>query len=450
MTSEQQELGRSLRRPLPVKVSKVQFPFAVGLLLGLSAALVGVQWHVGPLSLSQIIAILVAALVVLRYPDRIRLYRPSMVDVSMLAFVVLMLAIEIFNAQQLLREPAPHVSFTWMVLYAAFFAARVTAETHEGCFSLLCGISAVAPAVAVFGVLQTLNLSWVIDLTVLLTEGGSSALDRYFAEGMLVRATGLIGHWTGFGSYLAAMALCLTVRMRLFGSRWQSILSLAVIGAGVVSTLTISVIVIYAGVVVVYFIGEKRVGRLMVFLAASAASIAFIFGDELTRRLDQQYGSGGNSIAASSGLIPETLVFRMSIWKNETIPAIAERFLTGWGPGAYGGSSDWVITPQTIVWKSSESQWFGILMHAGIVGFFAMAWLLVSFFRATRSSPFGVRILVNLFLALCFITSLTVSVFTNAGLGGALIPLLGAVTGRYARDMEPQSNVPMVALHDCR
>lgn len=450
MTSGRQELARSPRRQLLDSGSQGHFSFVVGIMLGTSAAIVGVQWHVVPLSPSQLIVIAAAALVVFKYPERVRKYQPNMIDCSMVVFIFIMLTVEVFNAQQLLREPAPYVSFTWLGLYLAFIAARLTSETREECLSLLGGMLIMAPIVAVLGVLQTLNLPWVINLTVLLTEGGPSALDRYLEEGMLVRATGLTGHWTGFGSYLAAMALCAVVRMRLFGSHWRSILSLAVIGAGVVSTLTISVIAIYASVVVLYFVGEKRIGRLALFMAVSVGVVASTFSDEVTRRFDQQYGSGATSMAASSGIIPETLVFRMSVWKNETIPAISERFLSGWGAGVYGGRTGWLITPDTIVWKSSESQWFGIFMQAGFLGFIAMTFLLVSFFIVIRYFPRGARGMVTCFLLFCFMTSLTVSVFTNAGLGGALIPLLGALSGTFALGMEREPDALKVSRYNNR
>lgn len=428
-------LDRTEGRPQVSRMKRLSAPaglnFAafVGLLLGISASVVGVRFSVASLNLSSWIVLVSLVITIARHPQRLISYRFGTADYAILAFIFIMLSTEVLNAEQLLREVNPYIAVNWAFLYAAYLATRIVCMSHDESVRFLEGVVLLAPFISIFGILQTIQIPLVIDITMAATSGGASALERFTEDDKLIRATALIGHWTGFGSYLTAMTVGILVLVRLKGTTIRTIGSLIVLGLGIIATLTFSVIICYFILVITFFLSRRQLGRLALFLAMFGSGAAVWFGDVINQRLFQQYGQNSGAYASSSGIIPETLVYRISIWVNETIPSILERPLFGWGNGVYSAGHTWPINPTDIVWNSPESQWFGIAMQAGVAGLTGLAFVVISMFVVIRNFMSGLRLLATIYILVCLVTSFTVSQFTNAGLPGVLVLLLACLAG---------------------
>lgn len=410
------------------EIRRSRLPLFLGSLLGLAVSSVGVRWSVGPFNASLLVGFLALSIIGVLHFDVLSRYRLRVLDIALIVFVVVMYLTELVNAEQLIRGANPYLSYMWTFYLFAYISVRLVVQSKEALVSFLNGFVVVAPFMSIFAMLQTLRVPTVVDLTLSLTSGGASALSQFGDEARLVRSTGLIGHWTGFGSYLCVATLALLVLMSLDGSSVRRVAFLLLIGLGITTTYTFSVIFIYLGLVACHYLQMRKPARLFILTILGIFLALFAFGDAIMRRITEQYGANNGAFASSAGLIPETLVYRMRVWGNETIPAISERPLTGWGHAVYGELGEWPIGPHSILWTSPESQWFGILMQGGILGGTVLLFVIWACIALARQLPSAQRLLFYVFIFSCVFVSFTVPQFTNTGLPYALIVLLGGVS----------------------
>jgi hypothetical protein len=286
-------------------------------------------------------------------------------------------------------------------------------------------------------VLQAFRVSAATDLVLSITDsqGAESRLDR----GAFPRATGLVGHWTGFGAWLCVMTAVLLVVLWLGqnGRAARRLVGASVLacGIGIIATLTLAPLLIYL-LLLAHSALRFRVSPSAVLTGAIASGVVtWATWGLLSVRLEQQFGNNPGGFAQSTGLLPESFVYRTHIWATETIPAFLSRPMTGWGLDVYGDRAGWVEVPRQLVWSSPESQWLRAAMVGGLVGLALLVLLLGAAWGALAARPRTVAPL-RLLLLVVLVGSITVPMITNAGFPGAFWAAAGAIAAmpRKARD----------------
>lgn len=401
----------------------------VGVLLGLAAAVPGVPpllpmfgirpWHM------LVAAALVLALVRCARGTASNL-RISGLDVALAVYVVAAALVEYTNAGDLGFAFDALGAVTPLFYVVGYLAARLIIASRDDARVFLTAFALPAFPVGVLSVLQLGSPSF--SLLVLKIAPGPGLSER-IVDGRLIRATGLVGHWTGLGFYFctALAAACAALLLVAPGRKRLTLpLTVGLAGSafGALSSLTISVLatVCLIGLVTLIVVGI-RVGRVLA-LGAVALVLYLQFGDYLGERFTQQSAYRPEYLPA---WVPNTIAYRWKIWTEQTIPVIADRPWTGWGTSLYTGT--W--RPRGLVWGSPESQWFGMAIASGIVvtvlfGVVLLA-ALVFAMSGIRSTAGRWKAPIATLLVAAIIASLTVPAFTNRGLPIGLWVLFGVI-----------------------
>jgi hypothetical protein len=214
---------------------------------------------------------------------------------------------------------------------------------------------------AVLGILQELNVGSIRTFLTRITgvKVGDVSLDPGFVLGS--RATGPFPQWHTFGGYLF-LTILLGVGLLLKGSRdiasKKTIALILVVCIGALfATLTVTPIVATLVGVVLLGAWTRTFGRILVLLGVGAVLAVAVFGTKLEHRYDTQLaglGAGTSQLAA-----PQTLSFRLQVWKDQYLPLLHGRALaTGYGP---------VLPPDFgITWQYTESIYLTMLLKGGI------------------------------------------------------------------------------------
>ncbi|OQQ33794.1 hypothetical protein A6411_06325 [Prescottella equi] len=401
----------------------------VGLLLGTAAAVPGVSALMPGMGIRPWHILVVGAFVIAvaqATPAAVPRLRIVGLDVMVLLYTLSAVLAEYTNAGDLGFAFNLVGAITPLFYLVGYFAARLIIENRSSARSFLTAFALPAVPVAVLAVLQLGSPTF--SLLVLKFAPGPS-LSARIGDGSLIRATGLVGHWTGMGFYFctALAAGCAALLLAEKGSKRVTVpLATALLAAafGAIASLTLSVLatVVVIGFVTLWVIGI-RISRVIGF-----GTIALLgywqFGDYLDERFTQQTAHRPEYLP---GWIPNTIAYRWKIWTQQTIPAIEERLWTGWGSDVYAGS--W--KPRQLVWGSPESQWFGAAISGGIVvavmlgvTLLVAVWYML---RGTRSADARWKLPIGALLVLALVASLTVPAFTNRGLPIGLWVLFGVV-----------------------
>ena len=389
----------------------------------------------GPFQGLSILLVAVAFVLSLGWKDRSPFARIRLVplDWAFLLTLVLWGALEFVNASELGHSPFMGVLLTSGVAYAASFPVRMVIRTPSDLAPFLRGFSAPAIAVAVIAIAQLLQVPGVNAF--LLNFTNSAGLAERVVSGWDIRGTSTIGHWTALGGYLACMiaASCvdLVISARDKRSLGWPVVSLVTLFAGAITTLTFATI---AAAAVILVITALRLRARPAFVLSGLAVVLagwLLLGQSFAARFEQQSGESRYAIAEYSWL-PQTVGYRVNIWITETLPAIAERQLTGWGAQVYSADEKgWPIRPASLIWVSPESEWMRTLIASGVVGLLAEILLLVVAFAAvlrSRRVLGGASVLpVTVLLIALVVISGIHSHFSNPGVPLALWPLLFAV-----------------------
>ena len=407
-------------------------PFLAGSLLGLGAALVGVSpivaglrpWHIFVFAAFFLVCAQYGVVALLRL-------RITAFDILFVTFIFLSAIVEYLNAGQLNYEPELISVFTDLFYVLAYLTARLSVLDIESCSKLLRGIVWPAIPVSVLGVLQVVGFDLAVRISMALAP--TEAVGNRIERGDSVRAWGLTGHWTGFGGYLTcvvAALICVMLIERQTRNRMLKgdVVLLGILFAGVVATLTFSVLLASLAIILVSWRRLKAGvnGVLALFLVALLAVLTL--GPFLAGRFDQQFDAGV-SAEELPWWLPSTLAYRFNIWERETIPALFERPFLGWGSGAYDGDTVGRTYPIQLDWLSAESQWFSTAIGYGILVALIFALIVgmsgLTFVRARKGEQnIFLEPFVTLWVAL-FLTSFTVAIFTNRGTPSVFYILLG-------------------------
>src|SRR6266568_2120801 len=170
-----------------------------------------------------------------------------------------------------------------------------------------------------------------------------------------LRIASTLQHFSGLGAYLTftlILALaCYTVKGQMKISRQLLAATFLFDSIALVLTGTIAVWIGLAVGVAVVFLLIRRVPKTAIFVLIGITLAVIIFQPFIADRLNFQFGSGN-----SQGIIPESLAFRIMLWRQIFLPAIAQNLLFGAGPAQTALNS----------WPAEESQYFFVLLRGGL------------------------------------------------------------------------------------
>ncbi|SER00031.1 O-antigen ligase family protein [Microlunatus flavus] len=362
----------------------------VAALLGLAAATVGLK--VGAVAGVPLFAALVAAGLLVAVVPVLRrgraglaAFRPTAVDGVFVLYLVVRVAAELVDSGGLRGAQLGTVG-DLAVSYAALWAARLAVGRPAELPRFLLVLVVTSVPVSVVAVLQIADVPRLNRLLVATTQSGGLA-DR-LADGSDLRATSTIGHWTNLGGYLLGIITLGCLALTLGRSWRRSPGLLVVVGLAVVAqlaTLTLAPVLV---TVLVLVATARRLRLRAVALGAAALVVvvgALLLGGLVLNRVQDQL-SRRSSSPGLTNLLPETIAYRVVIWRRETLPAIAERPWTGWGNGLYLPGSG-TPRPAYLRWMSPESEWFRVAVQAGVPALLVLlALLLVVLLRLRRAA----------------------------------------------------------------
>lgn len=181
---------------------------------------------------------------------------------------------------------------------------------------------------AAVGLLQTADVQAALDLATRVT---GNDLIAHRPDWKAPRSVGLFPSWHAYGSYLAltatlGLAALLAKRDRKGFRALLGPLQLGFIGLGLLASLTFAPILIgFVGMLVL--VRRKRVG---LYLAGGVLLVGLLVTltplvDDFAGRIAKQFAS------TSSGLLPQTIWFRLQVWSQSWLPLIQDNLLTGYG-----------------------------------------------------------------------------------------------------------------------
>ncbi|KAA9159722.1 O-antigen ligase family protein [Microbacterium lushaniae] len=408
----------------------------VGLLLGFAAATAGVHPLLGPLRPWHLFVLLAVAVSVTGRANR--KYRVHAVEWALFGYVAIRVIAELINSTEL------HYSANWVSLiyplwwWLVFVAAKRSTTDIAHAVTLLRAFCVPFIVLIPLAIGQALGVAPVLDFTAQYVD--SEGLQARVLVASQLRAVGLVGHWTHYGIYCAALLtvafvlLLLARRHRLGGVAFPQVTIVAGL-VGLASSITFAPVFVVALVAIVSF---RRIGLSLPTVIAMGAGVvgatAFL-GAGLEERIAFQ-ATGSSRVAWLPDWVPSTIGYRIYIWTTETLPMISDRPTTGWGLGVYEGTN--IATydvertyPAQLRWLSAESQWFHELMASGVVGLVALTLVILamlSLLRSTPEQPIGDFVApLRAFVIALVIAALTAPMVTNKGAPLVLWAALGAV-----------------------
>lgn len=322
---------------------------------------------------------------------RIRLRRTGLIDAPLGAFIVVVLASILVNAQRassvepfLVRRMLFFTSF-FVVIYIIASVLETYADI-ERVLRVLVGLAAI---VAVFAAIESRTganpfheLERVIPF---LVERG----ERAQIERGGIRAVGSAQHPIALGAALVmAIPLALALAVAKRQVRWWFALVALLVGA--FATISRTAIVMLAVVALIFLWLRPSQTRRFLWIAIVPAVVAVHFA------LPGALGSIRKSFQTEH-LITESQQSQVGSGRLATLgPALSKELVPN--PLLGEGFGTRVTTPEEFVEPNApilDDQWLGVLLETGILGAGALAWLFLRFIRRLgRSakhddSPFG-------------------------------------------------------------
>jgi hypothetical protein len=371
-----------------------------------------------------------------RVPPRWRL-----LDAMALAYV---LATLVLGAGDLLARGVPFTAelngqligpLQYFLLYRSVVVALDTVELRRQAARLL--LFGSIP-VSITALLQFFNVGSTRALI-------KTAVKTIASDGVgLPRSTGIMENWHSLSGYmlvviLLCVALLLNTQQRVMSRRSLSIvLAFAALGMTVALTLGPIIAAIAGSIGIGAATGRSR--KVIGWLAIGALVIVVALGPFLVGRLDQQFKTqvGQASVGEGPSFLPQTVRYRIGIWKDEYLPVVSSNLLTGYGPDL----------PPYINWHSTETLYVTLLLEGGIPllaiygGLMFAAWSLARSLipRASPSDRCTAQVVLALILLLIPMHLIN-PYFTNTGLAHPLWILFGLVAAAAGR-LEEQPAPP--------
>jgi hypothetical protein len=212
--------------------------------------------------------------------------------------------------------------------------------------------------VALLAILQSASLDPFVDFGVHLT--GADYRGDFDLQGF-VRATGTFPHWqVAAGYFLVVGVLGFALLMRpghgVLGDRvLLAVFALDTVGLLRTVTSGASTALVVACVVLALLSGRLR--NPLTWIPVGVLIVVVLGGSVFAQRYKEQYHPTNDGGVAAHGIIPRTIVYRYDIWKDEYLPVLKHRWLTGYGPDI----------PPDAKWKYTESVYVTMLLRGGVL-----------------------------------------------------------------------------------
>ena len=299
------------------------------------------------------------------------------------------------------------LSLQFFLLYRTVRTALANREQRELATRMLLLSSLVVAALAV---VQQLNVGPA--RSVMLQITGSDALDSY-GYSVYARATGPFQHWHPLAGYLTVILL-LTIALLL--DKAQTILStrwLLIVLAAAASALMLSVtfVALFGVTVGAALLGAraKKLRQALIWIVGGGIAGMALFGSFILTRLQNQYDNGVGGRRTS--WVPQTLQYRIDVWRDQYLPGMGGRWLSGYGPDL----------PPDAAWTHTESVYITLALRGGVplLAAFALSMLAVHWTsKRLESDPARrplARTLITL-VAVLWIMQLLFPYFTSSGM----------------------------------
>jgi hypothetical protein len=260
------------------------------------------------------------------------------------------------------------------------------------------------------------------------------------------RAASLFPIWLALAGYLVVVmtlgSALLLGGVREVLPRWLLVVVLLIGFAALVASLTITALVAFA--IGVLYLGwrNRRLLQVLATAVVGAVVAAVVFGSLLTQRVAAQQQPGHQT---GNSYLPQTLAYRVQIWRDQYIPALSGHWATGYGPNY----------PPNVSWAHTESGYITLLLRGGVPYLAITAVLLWFVVSRARSEGFVARSPQR--RALCeaaavlallqIVLNLTFPYLTDSGMPQPLWVVFGLLgAGQLLRPV-PQSTAAQLAVH---
>jgi hypothetical protein len=192
------------------------------------------------------------------------------------------------------------------------------------------------------------------------------------------RAAGVFPIWLALAGYLLVIVL-LGLSLLLGKTtdvlpRWGLITVVLLAVLAIVASLSLTVVsmVIVGGT----YLGWKhgQVTRIVVLLGVAGLITVTVFGSLITQRVEAQTPSQTQTRSAGPSWLPQTLAYRVEIWKEQYLGVVVRYAATGYGTGY----------PPEVDWSHTESGYITLLLRGGVPYLSAAGVLLYAVVRRSR------------------------------------------------------------------
>lgn len=282
-----------------------------------------------------------------------------------------------------------------------FWLFATLADGEQARRGLINWMLACGSIVAGIGILQALGVGFVVRL--LANWYKSSHLAMASSAG---RVTSLLGAWNSLGVFLMVNLLVAWSILpgRTGRSRTLLVISMALCAVCLVASGSYAGILgLVLGIVLIESLSERRnraASMLVLFLLAIVFVVFLsrpILDPLVSKRLAYQY--------QDSGIVPHTLLYRITVWREIFIPAILQHF-------------PWPVyptVPESYDWGFEESQYISLLFRTGLTGLIGhLAWVGVTVYWLNRKRRLdtGFTSMISI-AAMTIVIVLSILSFTN-------------------------------------
>ncbi|QZT63650.1 hypothetical protein [Mycolicibacterium austroafricanum] len=338
---------------------------AFGLVLAVATSGTARGLLIPGLKLSDILLILTAVGVVIRWGTRWKLSDGLGGAVLLYVGVYMLMTLINFGRRPELELATLPYEMLGSAQYALIFVIAFAVGQHSRtCMTWLRPSMIIASIMSLVAVLQVVNVGPVRQILAFVT-GRDRILNPL--EYQAYRGSGIFASQHALGMYLClhAVIAAVIIGQGVLSSRDRRLLqaSLLVTGVGILSTVTGTPALIYAIALVVFVLSTRN--AVLVFGGATILSFAASFtpiGDNVAKRLELQF----RSAEVGDSLLPHSFWFRVNVWQRDFIPIIEEHFWTGYGP----------VPADSKLFPHKESMYITVLIDGGTLLLLALAVLL--------------------------------------------------------------------------
>jgi hypothetical protein len=414
-------------------------PAVVGILV---AALVPVTsgirrgFPVPGLRISETLVVVAAVLVLMR-PAAYNRARWTSLDWAVLAYTVVGPMIEIFDVVVSGRHLGPTAMQTAAGPIQFLLLYRVVAVVlREDRYQMLAQRALLLASIPVsaLGVVEAFGPASIHSSLVSIT--GTTAFN---AAGYtpVPRAASVFSIWLALAGYLLVV-MVLAAALLLGGDtavlpRWALIVVLALGFAALLASLTITVTIALAIAIIYLAARYRRLLQVAIGVCLAAVVSSLVFGSLVSQRVAAQQQSGHQT---GNSYLPQTLAYRIQIWREQYVGAMSGHWATGYGP----------TNPPNITWAHTESGYITLLLRGGIP-YLAIAAVML-WFIVSRARSEGARAISPHRRALCeaaailallqVVINLTFPYLTDGGMPQPLWVVFGLLAAGQLSQRPPQ------------